>query len=263
MALSMDSLTAPTLAQPATPREAPLAMPVQSLRKFDRRERRRPVVARPVGALALARLVIFGGAAALTVYGAREMYGVVAVGEITTLEWALVVLFVVNFAWIAFAFTSSVYGFVWLLRAPPLGAAAAAAREQDRGGDADLQRGAGARLRRGAGDLRRRARDRARRPLRLFLPLRHHQSRHLDRRGARAAGDARAAAGRARLLPPPPQEHRPQGRQHRRFRHALGRGLSADAGARRRQRDVGRDDRPPRRGDGGRSRRRHRSRACR
>jgi membrane glycosyltransferase len=117
----MDSLTAPTHAQPATPREAPLAMPVQSLRKFDRRERRSAVMPRPIGALALARLVIFGGAAALTVYGAREMYGVVAVGEITTLEWALVVLFVVNFAWIALAFASSVYGFVWLLRAPPLG----------------------------------------------------------------------------------------------------------------------------------------------
>jgi membrane glycosyltransferase len=116
----MDSLTAPTLVQPATPREAPLAMPVQSLRKFDRRERRRSVVARHDRALTLARLFIFGGAAALTVYGAREMYGVVAVGEITTLEWALVVLFVVNFTWIALAFTSSVYGFFWLLRAPPL-----------------------------------------------------------------------------------------------------------------------------------------------
>jgi membrane glycosyltransferase len=117
----MDSLTAQTPAQPATPREAPLAMPVQSLRRFDRQERRSPAVRRPGGALALARLAIFGGALALTVYGAREMYGVVAVGEITPLEWALVVLFVVNFAWIAFAFTSSVYGFVWLLRAKPLG----------------------------------------------------------------------------------------------------------------------------------------------
>ena len=118
----MDSLTAQTPAQPATPREAPLAMPVQSLRSFDRRERRSPVAPRHDPTLALARLIIFGGAAALTAYGAREMYGVVAVGEITTLEWALVALFVVNFAWIALAFTSSVYGFVWLLRAPSLAA---------------------------------------------------------------------------------------------------------------------------------------------
>jgi membrane glycosyltransferase len=116
----MDSLTAPTIAQPATPREAPLAMPVQSLRKFDRREQRRWALPRYAHPPLLARLVVFGGAAALTAYGAREMYGVVAVGEITTLEWALVVLFVVNFAWIALAFASSVYGFVWLLRSPPL-----------------------------------------------------------------------------------------------------------------------------------------------
>ena len=117
----MDSLTAPTGVPPATPREAPLAMPVQSLRTFDRRERRRWVSPRNVHAPWLARIAVFGGAAALTAYGAREMYGVVAVGEITTLEWALVVLFVVNFAWIALAFASSVYGFVWLLRAPRLG----------------------------------------------------------------------------------------------------------------------------------------------
>ena len=115
----MDSLAAPALAQPATPREAPLAMPVQSLRRFDRRSRRRWTS--PTRAPWLARTCIFGGAAALTLYGTREMYGVVEVGEITPLEWALVALFVVTFSWIALAFTASVYGFVWLLRAPPLG----------------------------------------------------------------------------------------------------------------------------------------------
>ena len=47
------------------------------------------------------------------------MYGVVEVGKITPLEWALVVLFVINFSWIAVAFTSSVLGFFWLIfRAP-------------------------------------------------------------------------------------------------------------------------------------------------
>jgi len=117
----MDSLTASTLVQPATPREAPLAMPVQSLRKFDRRERRHWILARHMRAPWLARLAIFGGAAALTAYGAREMYGVVAVSEITTLEWALVALFVINFAWIAWTFAASVYGFVWLLRARKFG----------------------------------------------------------------------------------------------------------------------------------------------
>ena len=45
------------------------------------------------------------------------MYGVVSVGQITFLEWAMVVLFVINFSWIALAFTASLYGFFWLLRA--------------------------------------------------------------------------------------------------------------------------------------------------
>ena len=49
------------------------------------------------------------------------MYGVVAVGMITPLEWALVVLFVITFSWIALAFAASVYGFVWLLGRGPLG----------------------------------------------------------------------------------------------------------------------------------------------
>ena len=46
------------------------------------------------------------GGVALTVYGAMEMYGVINVGVITTLKWALLVLFIVNFSWIAIAFTS-------------------------------------------------------------------------------------------------------------------------------------------------------------
>ena len=63
---------------------------------------------------------------------AREMYGVVEVGEITLLEWALVVLFVITFSWIAFAFMASVYGFVALLRAPRLGPCRSASRARRR-----------------------------------------------------------------------------------------------------------------------------------
>ena len=201
MALSMDSLTTPILPAPATPREAPLAMPVQSLRQFGRDERRAWAAAQLARTPWPARLFIFGGAFALTFYGAREMYGVVEVGVVTPLEWALVVLFVVDV----------------LLDRPRLhlepgrlrlarrlgaarGAAAPAPGGEDGGRHADLQRGALAGLLGDAGDLRRRRGDRARRRLRLFLPLRHHRSRHLDRRGARAAGDARAPARRARSI---------------------------------------------------------------
>src|SRR5580698_8833839 len=123
MALSMDSVSEPPPPETlATPPEAPLAMPVQSLTRFSRKERRpwaAPLLAYTPWA---ARLFVFGGALALTFYGAYQMYRVVQVGVITLLEWALVVLFVANFSWIAVAFTSGVVGFLWLLfRAPAFG----------------------------------------------------------------------------------------------------------------------------------------------
>ncbi len=131
---------------------------------------------------------------------------------------------------------------------------ALAPRDEDGDRHANLQRSAVAGLLGGSGDLRGRRGDRPRRRLRLFLPLRHHRPEYLDRRGARAAGDARALARRANLLPSPAQERQPQGRQYRRFRHALGRRLSANGRARRRQSDDRRRDRAARRDDGGRSR---------
>ena len=63
----------------------------------------------------LARLAVFGGAVALTAYGAYQMYKVVGVGTTTALEWVLVVLFVITFSWLALSFTASVVGFIWLL----------------------------------------------------------------------------------------------------------------------------------------------------
>ena len=126
MALSMDGVIDETsarpvidmasiLAVPAMPRESPLEMPTQSLRRFDpRRERRgwtKPVHHR---ATRLARLVVFGGAALLLGFGIEEMYRVVNVGEVTLLKWILVALFAANFSWIALSFSSAVVGFVWL-----------------------------------------------------------------------------------------------------------------------------------------------------
>ena len=104
---------------PAMPREAPLAMPTQSLYRLAPGSRRAWVNSARMPTPWLVRSVVFGGAILLTGYGAREMYGVVSVGAVTLLEWALVVLFVINFSWIALAFTSSVFGAFWLLfRAP-------------------------------------------------------------------------------------------------------------------------------------------------
>jgi membrane glycosyltransferase len=97
------------------PGYAPLAMPAQSFRRFSRSERREWVHPGLDLPAALARLVVFGGAVALTAYGAYQMYKVVGVGTTTPLEWVMVVLFVITFSWITLSFTASIVGFVWLI----------------------------------------------------------------------------------------------------------------------------------------------------
>ncbi len=102
---------------PAMPEPSPLAMPTQGLWRYD------PSGAARSGAIGfgtlLSRLLIFGGALLLTIYGAEEMYKVVSLGGTTFLEWVLLVLFVANFSWIALACTSAVVGFVHLAVMPP------------------------------------------------------------------------------------------------------------------------------------------------
>ena len=135
MALSLDSLTTVAADRPpgdvetslgaSMPAYAPLAMPAQSFRKFSRAERRDWVNPRLAKTPIFTRIAVFGGALALTGYGAYQMYKVVGVsGVITPLEWAMVVLFVVTFSWVSLSFTASVVGFLWLFihgrkRAPP------------------------------------------------------------------------------------------------------------------------------------------------
>jgi membrane glycosyltransferase len=110
---------APILAPgPAMPPESPLAMPVQALSRWSRAEERPPAASESYRAPWLARLFVFAGAAALTAYGAYEMYQVVSVSRTTVLQWLLLLLFTVNFSWIALAFTSGLLGFVSLLRRP-------------------------------------------------------------------------------------------------------------------------------------------------
>jgi membrane glycosyltransferase len=125
----MDSLTLTSAKAPANdvgsslgssmPGFAPLAMPAQSFRRFSRRNRRPWTDPRLARTPILARIGVFGGAIALTAYGAYEMYKVVGVGTTTALEWVMVVLFVLTFSWLAQSFTASVVGFVWLLTHPP------------------------------------------------------------------------------------------------------------------------------------------------
>ncbi len=104
----------------ALPSEAPMAMPVASLRQ-GRRARRRG--RRFIPKLFLCRCFVFGGAVAMTGAAAWQMYRVMVSGSVTMLEVVLLTLFVSLFAWIALSFTSAVCGFVSLAAAGgrPLG----------------------------------------------------------------------------------------------------------------------------------------------
>jgi membrane glycosyltransferase len=99
----------------AMPEEHPLSMPTQSLSRWSKKEERaleRPdAFSKPWAA----RFFVFGAAFLLTAYGAYEMYQVVSVSRTTLLQWVLLVLFTVNFSWIALAFTSGILGFAVLL----------------------------------------------------------------------------------------------------------------------------------------------------
>lgn len=93
------------------PEESPLPMSTQQLRTFQRDKSSSETPAY----LMLRRGFIFGSTIGLTAGGCYEMYEVVQVGGVTTLEWMVLALFVMLFAWIAFSFSSSLAGFAVLL----------------------------------------------------------------------------------------------------------------------------------------------------
>lgn len=99
----------------ALPPEAPLDMPTQSLRSWNTSDGRPPINPGKWRTPWLSRLFVFGSALLLTGYGVREMYEVVSVSRTTALQYVLLMLFTVNFSWIALAFTSAVLGFLVLL----------------------------------------------------------------------------------------------------------------------------------------------------
>lgn len=98
------------------PPSAPLDMPVRSFEHYGPANRRTWLTADARRIPWLSRLFVFGGGLAITAVGAWQMYEVVAVGGVTLLEWLLLVLFVINFSWIALAFSSALLGFLSLLR---------------------------------------------------------------------------------------------------------------------------------------------------
>ena len=213
-------------------------MPAQALFKFDPHEVHEPLVPRLARTPWISRLATFGGGLALTLYGGYEMYKVIDVGGVTTLKWALLALFVLNFSWIALSFASCVVGFVALLfrRRPPPRPTELAAKTAV------------------VMPIYNEA------PSRVFAAL-QAIFEDVEATGLGAhfdwfflsdttdpdiwiAEERAFIAIRRRLGPQarifyrrPPEEHQPQGRQYRRFRHPLGRRLRAHGRARRRQPD--------------------------
>src|SRR5947209_66849 len=92
------------------PRDTPIAMTAQPLRGSG---------PRPLGSQAAVmwprRTFILTGTAIMTAAGCEEMYDVLKVGGVTLLEWLVLALFVLLFAWIAFSFMSAIAGFAVLL----------------------------------------------------------------------------------------------------------------------------------------------------
>jgi membrane glycosyltransferase len=92
------------------PRESAMEMPVQPLRQLARQPN-----AAKLASVWPRRAVILAGTILMTMAGCYEMYEVLQIGGVTTLEWIVLGLFVLLFAWVAFSFMSALAGFLVLL----------------------------------------------------------------------------------------------------------------------------------------------------
>jgi len=115
----MDRVTRLAVVEPAAPQSArylpderPLDMPAQSLRAWGKTPSR---LSTAPGSIVARRAFVFGTTAALTLFGAYQMYLVLSVGGLTTLEMVTLALFVILFAWIAFSFASTLGGVLAML----------------------------------------------------------------------------------------------------------------------------------------------------
>lgn len=62
------------------------------------------------------RLFVLSVTGILSVYGITEMHGVLTTDTVTALQWVFLVLFSINFTWIAFSFSQALLGFLVLLK---------------------------------------------------------------------------------------------------------------------------------------------------
>ena len=103
-------------AEPALPEAAPLFMPRHQVDEpgFSVRNSGQPLAF--MIRTALSRVFILLVTAACSAYGISEMYGVLSTNSITHLQWVFLLLFSLNFIWIAFSFAQALTGFLVCLK---------------------------------------------------------------------------------------------------------------------------------------------------
>lgn len=95
----------------AMPPEQHGDMPEQNLKQLSEGFPRAAIQADGVKSSPLRRVFVVGFALLLSAFAINEMRGVFLVGGLTPIEYAVLVLFAINFCWIALAFSSSIAGF--------------------------------------------------------------------------------------------------------------------------------------------------------
>ncbi|QYJ77010.1 glucans biosynthesis glucosyltransferase MdoH [Shewanella sp. FJAT-52076] len=100
----------------AMPPERPADMPTQSLKSLSEGFPRTPVSPAGVKSSALRRWSVVGSSLLLSAFAIYEMRGVFLLGGLTPLEYLVLVLFAINFCWIALAFCAGIAGMISIIR---------------------------------------------------------------------------------------------------------------------------------------------------
>jgi membrane glycosyltransferase len=104
------------LGNPALPEESPVFMPRRRVSEKGIKIQSSPQTFFQRVSTLLSRLFVLGVTGVLSVYGIREMVGVLTTNTVTALQWVFLILFSINFIWISFAFSQALLGFLVLLK---------------------------------------------------------------------------------------------------------------------------------------------------
>lgn len=98
------------------PKSSPLSMPRHQVQEQGIPLRRKPRNWLYAIHTAFSRLFVIVITVGLSTYGVTEMYGVLSTNTVTNLQWLFLVLFSINFFWIAFSFSQAILGFLICLK---------------------------------------------------------------------------------------------------------------------------------------------------